>query len=128
MLSREFEANLPGGGGQLVAHCSCGRVHFATADRFGGYEPGELEALRAKAKENPKKYLEDGQQDSIGTYSIDGVNVVWGCPCRQFERMEEFLVAGQRWIVAFYRERTQRLRKEAAAAAEELAGLEVGDG
>lgn len=86
MPSREFETNLPGGGGQLTSHCSCGRIHFVTGDAFGGYEEGETPWMVSRVGPGsddvePLVTVEEGlfDEEPVETCRICGCTDEHGC-------------------------------------------------
>lgn len=87
--SEDFE-NLVCDGGTSDATCElCGREHFATENP--GWEPGELEACERKLKEEPERWVRWDGDDSVRIGTIDGQQVVIGCPCNGLRRFEDFI-------------------------------------
>lgn len=113
----ELFADIVCDGGTPVADCElCGRTHFATADRGVSWEPGEVERLRAKAAENPDKYIEYPSDDCIGFGHIDGKQVVFMCPCNRLSRYERFIICHQRMIVRFLKAINKAQQEKATEA------------
>lgn len=98
-------------GGCLVAHCSCGRIVFAT--RSDDYEAGELEKLRAHAQEKPDRFIEDAENDSVGITEIDGQEIAFGCKCNKAARYDNFLRAEAARIASFLRKVAEAERARA---------------
>lgn len=116
-------------GTSCVCDCDCGRVHFVSADGHGDYEEGELEALQAKAKREPDKYIEESQFDTIDILHIGGVSLVPDCPCDRAIRYAKFLddhaedVAA--YVTALLTERRKAAEREEATAKRIIAELEA---
>jgi len=68
--------------------CCCGIVHFDGYNSGISWEPGELEALRQKAKSDPNYDEHDG---SIGWMEIAGREIVFGCSCEMAANWEKFI-------------------------------------
>ncbi len=100
--------------GSLVITCElCGRTHFATMEE-GTFDEGELEELRAKAKKEPNKYIEDPSYDSIVWGYVDGKQAVIGCPCNEMAKFEK-LFWENRYLIARYLKKRSELHAKAAA-------------
>lgn len=110
-VSEEFENAFTSHNGGCVRDCQCGRVYF---DGYNSYdwEDGELEGSREKAAKD-KKYIE--RDYSIGTYIINGVEVVIGCECNFGRKYEDFLLAYSESIAEYLNKVTENKIKEAAA-------------
>lgn len=74
--------------GSICRDCQCGRTHFASWE--GGFEPGELEELRAKAEQQPDKYIEHSN-DGISIAHLNGKEFVYECPCEGLVPYEKFV-------------------------------------
>lgn len=98
--------------GSLVIDCElCGRTHFATLEE-GRFDDGELEDLRAKAKKEPAKYVEDPGYDSIIWGKIGGKQAVIGCPCNGLRPLEDFIWGSRHVILKYLETRaTERLEQ-----------------
>ena len=77
LFARHFRGSSP----LCSVDCACGRTHFVTAEGHGDYEPGELEELKAKAAEEPARYIECWEYDHIDTVTVINKEVVMDCPC-----------------------------------------------
>lgn len=112
------------GMGSIRIECSCGRVHFASRDEGAGWSEGELEELQAKAKSDPKHYIEDTNNDAVSGIHFDGVVRVWDCPCDWEIRAYNFLVLHRTQIIKLYKIQAEEVKKQADAAAADMAALE----
>lgn len=100
-------------GSGCYRRCACGREHFDISDNGWSWAEGELEGLKAKAKENPDIYIEhDG---AVGCLSISGIDVVYGCTCPLAAKNERFILDNEEQIAAYLRLRAAELRARAAA-------------
>jgi len=61
--------------------CDCGRCYFVTARGHGDYEEGELDGYKAKAEEEPDKFIECWAFDSVDLVWIGGKELVVQCVC-----------------------------------------------
>ena len=92
----------------------CGRVHFATGDNHAGYDKGELEDLRQKAKAEPDKYIEDTISSGISCGELrPGGIVVWGCKCRRIEKYQQFILGNRDAIIRFLKAHFDAQKKQA---------------
>lgn len=100
----ELFANAVCNAGTPAATCElCGREHY---DALGqNMDEGELESYEAKHKDNPEKYVPNDGGVSIG--HINGVQVVWGCPCNKLARYEKFIWSHRYLIAKYLRDRIQ---------------------
>lgn len=100
--------------------CSCGRVHFVSCSGHGDYSPGELEELQRLAKEQPDKYIEEPDFDSIDFISIDGQQLVPDCPCKRAEKYAVFIERHAEpladYLLRFFQERLIEAKMKAATA------------
>lgn len=109
--------------GSLVIDCElCGRTHFATLET-GPFDEGELEDLRAKAKKDPDRYVEDPGYDSVAWGMVDGKQAVIGCPCNGLRRYEDFIWGNRSVIAAYLRNRSEERLKSAERESAELKDL-----
>jgi hypothetical protein len=121
--SQEFLAVLSRGG-CLVTDCICGHTYFATNhDGQGHYDENELERLRAKALEEPTKYTEEPDCDTIHVATFQGVNYVVDCPCGRLAKLEQLLWNAKDTLLQYYRLRTDREAQETASADDSLKAL-----
>lgn len=112
-------------GGTPAIDCQlCGRTHFATHDRGITWQPGELEDLRAKAKEKPDKYIEDSNSDSVFFGAIDGHQVVADCPCNRLRLYEDWIWKHRRVIAEYLRARVAAMRVQVEEEDDVVAGLD----
>ena len=110
--SDAFERAFTHGSG-LFVECACGRIHFASQD--GDWEEGELEAMQAKAKADPVRYL-DGE---VYTGHIDLGGETWavGCPCNGMRRFEDLFLACRGDIIDYFQAIAEAAALEAQAKA-----------
>lgn len=113
-MTREFESVFQWGGTPRAV-CGCGRTHFTASGDF--MDPGELESLLAKAKDQPDRYVADYENDSVSIAQVMGRTVVWSCPCKFAERIEAFIWDNRDEILSYYRVRTEAAAKAAADTA-----------
>lgn len=125
-VSELFE-NCVRSAGSIVITCQlCGRTHFGTEDA-GTFEEGEHEALVAKAKKSPDKYVQDHSGDMISWGYIDGQQAVIGCPCNGLARYEAFIWQNRRAIIEYLKRRTQDNLKAAQGDVDLVSQIEEGD-
>ena len=109
--------------------CSCGRIHFVSAHGHGDYSPGELEKLQQLAKEQPEKYIEEADFDSIDFISIDGQQLVPDCPCKRAERYAVFIERHAErladYLLRFFQEKLTEAKAKAATAERIKTALEA---
>jgi hypothetical protein len=91
--------------GSIVSTCACGRVLFANSEDAGDWEDGELEGLRQKWEEKPDAVI--GMNDS-DTVSVSRLGLIWGCPCGESIKHENYLIDNQTSILNYYRLRAQQ--------------------
>lgn len=109
----EYFANAIVRAGSVAIDCElCGRTHFATSREYY-YDEGELEELRAKAKEEPDKYLEWADRDSIGWGHINGQQAVIDCPCNKLKDCEDWIWSHRYLIKDYLLARTEAEAKAA---------------
>lgn len=97
--------------GHLTVDCElCHRTHFATASP-GNYDEGELEGLRAKAKQHPDQYIEDAQNDGISAGTLSGIIVVLGCQCNILRKYEDIFWENRGLIMDYIKRRVLEQRK-----------------
>ena len=100
--------------GSISINCElCGRTHFATCDDNVDFDEGELESLRAKAAENPDKYMEDATVSMISWGYIDNQQVVHGCPCNIARRYEDWIWQHRCLITSYMKNRIRSQKREA---------------
>lgn len=94
--------------GTVAADCEfCGRTHFATG--VGSFiEEDEQEELRAKAKAEPDKYIEDGVSGGVSILIINNKQYVYGCPCQALVNYENFIWHNRERIARYLKQRTER--------------------
>jgi hypothetical protein len=108
--SDEFVTVVTAGGG-IVNTCElCGRECFEDDAHAGDWEPGELEALREKAKNDPEKYI---PMDTVRTGYFDGKQVVTNCPCNLLRPFENWIWQHRHIIADFVQRRTVRIAEDA---------------
>lgn len=101
--------------GGLVRTCEKHKVTFFDDDETGGWEDGELEALREKAKSDPGNYV---ACDGVHSTDLFGVEWVWNC-----ERCQEELLKRQRFLWDYRHSILSFLKKELEAQADEAKQL-----
>lgn len=110
------------GVGTSDATCElCGR-HVFGGDGTLGYEDGELESLRKKAEKEPDKYHEVSC-DGVSLGTIDGKQIVLGCPCNLLRRYEDWIWNHRCKIVKYIKARTLARLNNAKEEADALKGL-----
>lgn len=118
-VSEEFERAFSANTGTSDSTCElCGRRLFGGSGTIG-YEDGELEDLRQKAKAEPDKYHEFDGDDGVSEGLIDGKRFIFGCPCNRLRRYEDFVWAHRRQIIEYLKkrigERLQHAQQESEA-------------
>jgi hypothetical protein len=110
--------------------CACGRTHFVSAHGHGDYAPGELEQLQKSAKDNPAKFIEEWEFDTIDVAIIDGMHIVPDCPCGRYKSycafLEKYALEIRSYLVLYFADKRRQAEsdlKEASQAADELAAL-----
>lgn len=107
--SEEFRDAVRDGGTMCATDCGfCGRVHFVSGSGHGDYSEGELEDLKAKAKAEPDRYIQEGVYDCIPTGYFAGMNVVVYCKCNGLRRYEEWIWSHRDIILDYLKARTQK--------------------
>ena len=77
--SELFIAAFNSGVGSIVEKCQCGAEHFYSHDEYR-FEPGEIEALRERAKANPQ-WVQEHDYSNSTTVIVDGKVWVIDCHC-----------------------------------------------
>ncbi len=99
--------------GSLVIDCEyCGKTYFATW-KENIYEEGELEELRAKAEENPEKYHEWSDADTISWGILNGKQVVYECCNDEVAKYEQFIWNHRYSIASYLKVRTDKMVEKA---------------
>jgi hypothetical protein len=86
-------------------------VYFGS---FGDYEEGELEGLRAKAKENPDLYMEMGDEFT-STGDIAGSVYAVDCRCNGLRKYEDFIWSHRHMILTYLCAMTKEHMTDAAS-------------
>ena len=107
-----FEKVFDSGSGGVVRTCVCGRTFYNYMDS-GCFEPGELEVLEAKNKVDSDKCC--AVDHTIGTISINGLEIVMGCHCDNAQKYEKFILNHSRQLAEYLRRHAVNLREEAEA-------------
>lgn len=105
--SREFIDAICTSASPVIDCEFCNRCHFATGLNTD-LEEQELAELRAKAKAEPNKYIEDPNNDSIGWGYLNGQQVVWNCCPEKVAQYEQFIWSHRAMILGYIKERTTR--------------------
>lgn len=109
-----FRRCVTDGGTMCYTECGhCGRVHFVSSRGHGDYEPGILEDLKAKAKAEPDRYVEESVFDGIEIGYIAGMNTVVHCRCNALSRYEAWIWDHRSLIIDYL---TQRCKEDADVA------------
>jgi hypothetical protein len=108
--SEDFYQAFHSNHGSIIMDCPCGRVHFNYMDSHC-FEPGELEALEEKQKNNPDKYI--GCDYTVTSYMIGKTEFVMGCPCNFGRQFEDFINQNDWRIARYLNEKAKRLRRHA---------------
>ena len=94
-----------------VIECElCGRIHYAPNTDLD-FEPGELEELETKHKEDPDKYIPHSSTLGVRYGILDGKQVADGCPCTKAVYYER-LFWNSRWIIADFFKAIQKKREK----------------
>lgn len=110
--------------GTPVATCGfCGRTIFGSGRDM---DEGEIETLRLSAKTDPDRYVEDSQSDSIAVGEINGVLLVWGCPCNKARKYEDFIWSHRLTILDYLKRRTASDLERAQQTADAIENLTSG--
>lgn len=99
--------------------CACGRTHFTSCDGHGDFCEGELEELQRKAAEEPDKYFEHFDFDTIDAAYIDGKQIVPDCPCGKYKRYCDWIEGNAESLAAYLIALFEQRRKDAARVAAE---------
>lgn len=100
----------------------CGRTHFCTGG--GSFEDdAEIEKYRKYAEQKPEQYCEDSDSDGLSFGTINGMQVVYGCPCNKLRKYEDFIWEDRERIIKYIRRRTEKELESSKKTAEILAGL-----
>ncbi len=87
-----FDTAFSGGATCCSIDCEgCGRTYFVTSDGHGDYDDGELEELYAKAKEQPQKYIEVPDFDSVAMVHLEGKQLIIGCECGAVRKYADWI-------------------------------------
>lgn len=84
-----------------VTTCQCGRVHFVSCPGHGDYDDGELEELLESASENPDRYVESAEYDTINWCRFNGRDFVPDCPCGYGDKVAELLESQEAGILRY---------------------------
>lgn len=111
-VSDLFEDIFTSGCGHCVIDCACGRTYFDNSQSCD-WEDGELESLEAKAETQPDKYV--AVDHTIGTFTLFGVEYVYGCPCTAGKprEYEAFILKHARKIAIYLNKKAEGLRETA---------------
>jgi len=85
--------------GSVCGVCRCGCTHFASHGT--GYEDGELEQLRAKAKQSPNSFIEH-PNDFVLIAHLDDKEFVYNCACRALEHYETMFWKHKEEILKYF--------------------------
>ena len=108
--SEIFTRTLSRSGG-IVSDCEwCGRTFFEDDEHAGDWEPGELEALRKRAKAEPDKCI---PMEHVGRCEMDGKTYIIGCPCNALTPYEEFIWDYRQFIMAYISARVKDIVERA---------------
>ncbi len=102
---------------------ACGRIYFVTSPGHGDYNEGELEGLLKSSKENPDKYIEVPDFDSVSTIIRPGDNkaVVIGCFCDPTKSLSKFIESNAEALTGYLTEYWRDIRLEAAQVEQDAA-------
>lgn len=113
--SDEFKDLVCTGGSPALDCQLCGRNLFNLSGEF--MDPGELEDLLEKQKQNPEKYC--GMDNQVHSGHLLDLQIVINCPCNGLRLFEEFILGHSRFICTFIAE----VNKERRARADEIVSL-----
>lgn len=100
------------GSGSVTAECGCGRTHFITCLNSGfTWDEDDLAEYRKLEAENPGKYI-PCPDDSVGSIRLNGLLIVYGCPCGMAAKYERVLLNEQSSILTFYKKVATKKRRE----------------
>ncbi len=92
-------------GGGCVRDCDyCGRTCFEDDESSYDWEPGELEGLRQRNKEDPNACA---SMDTVRTGVLAGIDFVTNCQCNGLRPYEDFIWGYRRTISDYIRKRTE---------------------
>lgn len=112
--SEVFREVFHSGHGSCEITCACGRTHFDTSTNNGwSWEEGEFEELVKKSKEEPDKYI--GEDGTVTSMMINGLEVVEGCPCDVAKKYELFLIHNAEKVARYLNRRADNLLTESRA-------------
>jgi len=105
-------------GGTLCSVCceACERIYFVTSPGHGDYEEGELERLLEFSRQNPEKYIEVPDFDSVSTITLptSGKHVVVGCLCDPTRDLSVFIESNAEALTRYLKDYWRARRSEAA--------------
>lgn len=99
--------------------CQCGVIHFDSYNNCD-WGKGELEQLQEAAAVRPGLYVE--HDCAVGTMSINGTEIVYGCTCKLAARWEQFIKIHASQLARYLNGLAQELRKTADNIAIEEGG------
>jgi hypothetical protein len=99
------------GTGSIRAQCHCGRTHFVHQD--ADWDENEYEELVKKQTEEPDKYIQHYQYDSISCKEFNGSQWVMGCHCNWHHKYASFMWHERSVIIKFLRKCREHKIKEA---------------
>ena len=91
--------------GGCVRTCTCGKTYYDTYNDYD-WDDGELEAL----EKDPRAVALDY---GVGTMSIAGEEIVFGCDCDHARRYENFIISHASQLAAYLTKRAAALEEEA---------------
>lgn len=96
----------------------CGRSHFASGS--GSYNSDEeIQRWRESAEKEPDKWCEVSE-DGLAFGHINGIQVVYDCPCHKLRKYEDFIWSHRSLIINYIRQRTANELAEAQRMADEI--------
>jgi len=106
-----------GGSGSIRASCACGREYF---EPEGDFDPGELEALKQRASDQPDKVI---CLDRVSLVSVDGKQFVDGCACKGHMAYARFIWRNRHPIMEYLKARMEQDYELATVAREKVLAL-----
>ena len=122
--SEVFREAFHSGHGSCEITCACGRTHFDTSTNNGwDWNEGELEGLIEKAAKEPDKYI--GDDGTVTSLLINGLEIVEGCSCNFAKKYELFLIHSAEKIAHYLNKRADNLLTESRATRVEPCDLRI---
>lgn len=109
------------GGSPVVTCQQCGRTLFDSTGEF--MDPGELEKLLEKERNEPEKYI--GSPWCVDTGDLTDNIVLIDCPCNYLSSFEENIWSHRGLISEYLIQRANSELKDAQKTAEDASGTSI---